>query len=131
MSDQQSPQSQVLAECPNPFKDRILMFAGSKCWIWKGAKTKRGYGHLSFLGKHVLAHRLMWILTFGAIHDGLEVCHSCDNPPCVNPEHLWLGTHSQNMKDAFKKGRLDITTPGDKGRETIKRIWKSKRRKTS
>jgi hypothetical protein len=86
------------------------------CWEWQGATTKRGYGHLSFASKHVLAHRLMFTLTKGEIGEGLHVCHTCDNPPCINPKHLWAGTHSENMKDAYSKGRLDVKTPGAKGR---------------
>ncbi len=128
MPDQPEARKELLP-CPNPFKGRLAVFGGSDCIIWLGAKTKRGYGHLSFAGNPVLAHRLMWILEFGSIRKGLEVCHTCDNPPCVNPKHLWLGTHSENMKDAFRKGRVDVMTPGIKGGETTKRLLKGKKKR--
>lgn len=73
------------------------------CWVWMAARIKLGsYGLLSKL----LAHRLSWVIHYGSIPDGLFVCHHCDNPPCVNPAHLFLGTRSDNMLDAFNKGRL-------------------------
>src|SRR3989442_111886 len=78
----------------------------SDCWIWTGALSQRGYGEFSVLsGSWVLAHRFSWQLHFGAIPVGLCVCHACDNRTCVNPSHLWLGTHTANMKDKQVKGR--------------------------
>jgi hypothetical protein len=77
----------------------------SGCWIWKGCSLKRGYGQVRFNGIKQSAHRMSWILVKGAILDGLWVLHKCDNPPCVNPEHLFLGTHEENVKDCVAKGR--------------------------
>lgn len=76
------------------------------CWIWLGARIPRGYGRFFFRGKPRYAHRVSVELFRGVIvSDDAIVMHSCDNPRCVNPEHLSIGTQTDNMRDASKKGR--------------------------
>jgi hypothetical protein len=77
-----------------------------ECWIWTGAKYQGGYGCLKVNRQNRSAHRFSWELENGAIPDGFFVCHHCDNPSCIRPDHLFLGTQADNMRDAHRKGRL-------------------------
>lgn len=72
-----------------------------ECWKWTGAINQAGYG--AFGNNH--AHRTSYEITYGPIPDGLFILHKCDNPPCVNPNHLFVGTHQDNMRDMISKGR--------------------------
>jgi hypothetical protein len=75
------------------------------CWIWTANKSKLGYGKFSVQGKSVPAHRYAYSLVHGSIPHGLFVCHKCDVPSCINPEHLWLGSPSDNTADMVAKNR--------------------------
>lgn len=77
----------------------------SPCWTWKLWIGKDGYGRISIFTKLTLAHRFSYELHYGPIPNGLDILHACDNPSCVNPDHLTPGTHQANMQDMVKRGR--------------------------
>ena len=90
---------------PTRFLEKFMPEPNSGCWLWLAAVNSKGYGCYPYEGATRLAHRICWIYTYGAIPDGLCVLHKCDNPGCVNPEHLFLGTQGDNMRDMGRKGR--------------------------
>lgn len=75
------------------------------CWLWLASRNPDGYGHFFYNDSIVAAHRVSWMMHRGEIPAGLNVLHKCDNPKCVNPAHLFLGTHQDNADDKMKKGR--------------------------
>lgn len=79
----------------------------SNCWLWIGHLNKKrgGYGYFKSRGKIWRAHRLSYEIHYGSFDKSLDVCHKCDNPPCVNPNHLFLGTAKDNCQDTVRKGR--------------------------
>lgn len=82
------------------------------CWEWAGTKSRAGYGYFKKpVRKHIYAHRFSWELAYGPIPEGMYVCHRCDNPPCVNPRHLFLGTAQDNTDDCVAKGRKSNLPP--------------------
>jgi hypothetical protein len=88
------------------FFERVSLDFDSGCWNWQGAKNKRGYGEIYFRGKVWKAHRAAAVLFKGFDpSSGLDVLHHCDNASCINPKHLFFGTHKENMRDAISKGR--------------------------
>lgn len=79
--------------------------SGDGCWEWQACRTSNGYGHSHTHTGMRYSHRISYTLTCGPIPDGMHVLHRCDNPPCCNPAHLWLGTHDDNQADKVTKGR--------------------------
>lgn len=89
------------------FNARIRITPG--CWWWTGTlshpSSSLRYGKMKFKGRQLKAHRISYEIYFGPIRDGMFICHKCDNPSCVNPDHLFEGTHQDNMDDKVAKGR--------------------------
>ena len=97
---------------PRRFWSKVGVGEVGECWEWQA--TKGRYGQFWIHGRYWQAHRVAWVLTYGPIPAGLLVCHRCDNPSCVNPYHLFLGTQSDNKIDSAKKGRISRKlTPGE------------------
>lgn len=86
------------------FHSKYLKGRDHECWLWQGSKDNRGYGLINKMGKRIKAHRAQMEL-LGYDIQGLFVCHHCDTPSCVNPQHLFLGTHQDNDRDRILKGR--------------------------
>lgn len=96
---------------PKPISERLASKTvpepNSGCWLWEGTVTKGGYGRIrrDYRGEYITTHRAAWEIYHGEIPEGMFVCHTCDTPSCVNPSHLFLGTHEHNQADMREKGR--------------------------
>lgn len=101
-----------LTQIINRHSEKFLRYINktNDCWIWTKGKFDGGYGAFCIYKnnkkRRISAHRFSWLMYNGLIPDGLLVLHKCDNPPCVNPDHLFIGTTKDNMKDAKNKNRL-------------------------
>jgi hypothetical protein len=96
----------ISASCAARFWSKVQK--GTGCWLWTGGLNKpNGYGQIEVEGRHALTHRVAWQLAHPEqpVRSPLCVLHHCDNPQCVNPDHLFLGTHADNMHDMFDKER--------------------------
>lgn len=94
------PNGTFALEPADRFWSRVDVGAPNACWEWQGARDSFGYGQA-----REATHRTAWALTHGPIPSGMCVCHRCDNPPCCNPDHLFLGTRADNNRDRHAKGR--------------------------
>jgi hypothetical protein len=95
------------------FNKKYKINETTDCWEWQYATNNLGYGFFRNNDKMRLAHRVSYEINNGPIPSGMCVCHLCDNPVCVNPDHLWLGTVKENMHDMIKKGRANKRTKED------------------
>lgn len=106
-----------------PAEDRFWRFVEKSegCWLWTGSKSKRGYGHfkVSTALSPTRSHQFSWKLHFGEIPEGLWVLHTCDIPACVNPDHLFLGTALDNVRDMISKGRQNWVGGGPSSRSKL------------
>lgn len=101
-------QKSIIVPLKQRLWSRVLILGTDECWEWQGFKDKHGYGTISSGGKygpHVLVHRVAFELHCGPIPNELGVLHKCDNPPCCNPNHLFLGTDADNVADKMAKDR--------------------------
>lgn len=103
----------IPARVKERFEESYIPEPNSGCWLWLGTMFNTGYGSVSINRKNKLAHRVSYQIANGPIHDGAYICHRCDNPACVNPDHLFAGSHADNMRDCANKGRN--VTPAAQG----------------
>lgn len=119
-------------------KDRLALFwinidirKPDDCWPWQGCRNSKGYGQFGMNRQHYLAHRLSYTVHFGPIPSGLCVLHRCDNPICVNPAHLYAGTHKDNMRDKITKNRHWHGKLNEHDKEVIRNTHQQDPTKTS
>ena len=99
-------------------ENRSIPEPNSGCLLWfgsNGGSATSQHGIINYKGRHWKVHRLAWIATHGPIPEGMEVCHKCDVPACINPAHLFLGSHDENMADMVAKGRSNAPRGAESG----------------
>ena len=101
---------------------QVLVNRSTGCWEWHAQKVKGGYGRTRYKTRRELAHRVFYQLANGPIPPTLEVRHTCDNASCVNPKHLLVGTHLDNMEDAVSRNRMAAGESHPKAKLTVKQI---------
>lgn len=101
----------IQKEVTEKFWSQVDIREPDECWEWQGSRDVNGYGTFCILNENYRAHRVAWMFSGGAIPKDnnycgtMYICHHCDNPPCVNPKHLFVGTQKDNMQDCHNKGR--------------------------
>jgi hypothetical protein len=109
---------------PALFWSRVEIGSEDQCWNWTGGKTQKGYGVCENIKRGVRsAHRAAWTLIYGPIKKGLSVLHHCDNPPCCNPLHLFVGTNNDNIQDMVSKGRHGMFQANPESHPRAKLTW--------
>lgn len=93
------------------FWDRVKVAGEADCWVWTAGQHNRGYGRLRWNKEPEMAHRVSWQIVNGPIPDGLYILHTCDNPLCCNPNHLYAGTAQDNTNDMMNRDRFSATRP--------------------
>ncbi len=107
------------------FHEKYEIVEPGGCWVWMGSINSNGYGGIRAASltdggrSDIGAHRLSWMIHHGPIPPGICILHKCDNPPCVNPEHLWLGTYADNTADRVAKGRSGSASGESNGRAKL------------
>ena len=104
------------------FWKKVEICEPEHCWFWRASRLKGGYGIIGISGKNRLAHRVSYELHHGPIPEGMLVLHSCDNPSCVNPAHLHLGTQADNMREKAERGRASRLCGEKHGSSKLKEV---------
>lgn len=107
----------------------LILLKLGKCWIWTGSLDSWGYGQIYYKYKRFQTHRLSFKIKYGEIPRGMLICHKCDNPACIRPKHLFLGTAKDNIQDCIKKNRrgLEQTKLSKKDILIIRKLYKTKK----